>query len=77
MLPNDTMFPACFSCHVDCASSCHNDIDDQPFEYAYHPPSFDEDDDVDDEELSPKGAHSTGDLTEEEADSTHGPVSAP
>ncbi len=38
--------PSCspFSCHVDCATGCA--ADDQPFDhpdYAYHPPSFDDD----------------------------------
>lgn len=40
---SSSMIPACFACHVDCATGCHTD--DQPFDhpYAYHPPNFDED----------------------------------
>lgn len=76
MLDTFAMFPACFTCHSDCATGCHTD--DQPYDHPYyaydHPPHFEEDDHVDDAELqAPKGDPDTDYAEEQEG--TQGTVS--
>lgn len=66
------MIPACFACHVDCAA-CATEDQVAPFEYD-HPPNFEDDTSIHDEELTPPKREPDSEF-EGDIGSAHGYVS--